>query len=217
MRPHRFLGPLLVALLATCRSGEVSGVLLQDDFSDPRSGWPSESHTDFSCGYDSGEYFVEANQPEWLAWSTPGKRFDDVTVEVDARLVDGPEDNHFGLICRYVNPENFYYFAISSDGYYAIFKREAGEELVILTGDGSGMLFSTAIRQGEEPNHIQVVCRGDQLSLYANGTLLETVTDPSLSRGDIGLGVGTAAEGGVRVHFDNLLVTGFPEPPEEER
>jgi hypothetical protein len=76
-----------------------------------------------------------------------------------------------------------------------------------LTGDGSGMSPASAIRTGGRTNHVVAVCQGDELSLYVNGELLETVTDDTHKRGDVGLGAGAGPEGNTRVQFDNFLVS----------
>jgi hypothetical protein len=103
-----------------------------------------------------------------------------------------------------MDEDNFYYFAVSADGYYAIFRRENGRGLEVITGDGEGMIFSSAIRTGGQTNNIQAVCQGDDLSLYVNGRLLETVTDDVHSQGGVGLGAGSGPEGDVRIQFDDF-------------
>ena len=35
----------------------------------------------------------------------------------------GPDDNDFGIICRYIDDNQFYYAIISSDGYYGIVRK----------------------------------------------------------------------------------------------
>lgn len=195
---------LILLLLCNCKSS--SKPLLEDDFGDASSGWGADERQEFDRGYDTGKYFIELREPNWFAWSNPGQRFDDVSVQVQAGLASGPQDGHFGILCRYVNPDNFYYFAVSADGYYAIFRRVDGGDLEPLTGGGSGMLPSPAIKTGDQSNDIRAVCQGEELSLYVNGELLETVSDDSHTRGDVGLGAGSGSEGGARVWFDDLVV-----------
>lgn len=198
--------PLVLLLLVNgCSTGDVPGTLFRDDFEDSRSGWGAEQREEFSRGYKEGEYFIELREPNWFAWAYPGTQFDDVTVEVDARLFSGSPASHFGVLCRYADEDNFYYFAISADGYYAIFRRENGREPEVITGDGEGMIFSSIIRTGGQTNNIQAVCLGDDLSLYVNGELLETVNDGTHSRGDVGLGAGSDLEGDARIQFDDFV------------
>ena len=137
----------------------------------------------------------------------PGEQFDDASVDADVRLASGSPNSHFGVMCRHADLDNFYYFAISADGYYAIFRRVDGGDMEILTGDGGQMPHSAVIKTGEEDNHLSAVCQGDELSLYVNAQLLETVTDDTHARGDVGLGAGSGAEGEVRIQFDDLVVT----------
>lgn len=192
----------LTALLLLCGCGN-RDVLLQEPFADRGGNWGEDRRDEFERGYEGGEYFIEVVEPYWFAWASAGKSFDDVSIEVEAYLDSGSPDNHFGVLCRQADQENFYYFAISSDGYYAIFRSLDGE-VETLTGDG--MLPSSAVRTDGQTNRIQAVCRGDRLSLYVNDQLVASTRDGALARGDVGIGVGAQSTGGVRVHFDDLVV-----------
>ncbi len=197
----------LLLLICGCTMGDDQGPLFQDEFDNPRSGWGTDQREEFKRGYEEGEYLIELHKPNWFAWADPGTQFDDVSVEVDVHLTSGSQDSHFGVLCRHVDVDNFYYFAVSADGYYAIFRRTDGGDLKVLTGDGSGMVPSPAIRMGGQTNRVLAVCQGDELGLYVNGELLESVTDDTHTQGDVGLGAGSGPEGDVRVQFDNLLIT----------
>jgi hypothetical protein len=213
MRPIKRGFRLLFLLLAVagCSVSDGGEPLLEDRFEEPANGWGSEEHETFGSGYADGDYFIEVTEPDWFAWSHPRPSFEDVRVEAEARLVGGSRDNHFGLICRYRNDENFYYLAISSDGYHAIFRRVDGGDLEFLSRE-AGMVRSPAIDTAEGGvNHLVAICEGQEISLFVNDEHLETVIDETLPRGGVGLGVGSGPtsgdEGGVRVHFDNFLVT----------
>ncbi len=197
---------ILALLLSSCGAGASRETPFRDDFEDSRSGWGTDQSDEFNRGYGEGEYFIELYEPSWFAWSYSGAQVDDVSVEVGAYLSSGAQDGHFGVLCRYVDEDNFYYFAISADGYYGIFRRENGGELSAITGDGAGMLHSSAIRTGGQTNNIQAVCQGNDLSLYVNGELLEAVSDDAHSQGDVGLGAGSGPGGGARILFDDFDV-----------
>jgi hypothetical protein len=199
---------ILSLLIYGCSRDGDQGSAFQDGFEDPRSGWGMDQRREFERGYSEGAYFIDLHAPNWFAWANPGVSFDDVVVEVDAYLASGSSDSHFGALCRYVDEGNFYYFAVSPDGYYAIFRRLDGGRLDVLTGDGSSMAFSPVIRTDGQVNRIKVVCQGDGLSLYVNGEPLDTVTDGAHSQGDVGLGAGSGSDGTVRVHFDEFTAAG---------
>jgi hypothetical protein len=196
----------LALLLLICGCGG-QGAAFRDDFEDQRGDWASDQREHFDRGYAEGEYFIELHDPNWFAWSNPGAQFDDVSVEVNAYLSAGSQDGHCGVLCRYADADSFYYFAISADGYYGIFGRKEGGGLDVLSGNGDGMTFSPLIRTGGQTNSIRAICQGNELSLYVNGELLETVEDGTHSEGDVGLGVGSGPQGDTRVQFDDFAAT----------
>jgi hypothetical protein len=198
---------ILLLLACGCTGGDDQKPLFQDNFDNSGSGWNTNQCEQSQCGYDEDGYFIELHQPNWFAWAYPGEKFDDVSVEAEAHLSSGLQGPHFGVLCRHVDVDNFYYFSISADGYYAIFRRVDGGDLKILTGNGDAMSLSPAIKTGEQTNRILAVCNGDELSIYVNGELLETVSDDTHARGDVGVGAGSGPAGDVRVQFDNFLVT----------
>jgi hypothetical protein len=182
------------------------GALFEDDFEDEGSGWGADNRDGFDRDYGDGVYYFDLRASNWLAWAHPGRRFGDVSIEVDAHVASDARDGHYGVLCRYQNADSFYYFAVSADGYYAIFRRAEGG-MSILTGDGGGMLSSPHIKTGTQVNHVLGVCDGDELSLYVNGQWLETVVDDAYAQGDVGLGASSGPEGNARIVFDNFIVT----------
>ncbi len=179
-------------------------VLLQDDFSDPDSGWPTSSSEDSEVGYRNGQYRIDVKSANWETWAYAGEDFDDVIVEVDITKVSGDNTSDFGVLCRYQDKDHAYQFAIGADGYYQIFRWEPDDEKMLL-GDGE-WLSSDAIREGNATNHLRAECVGDTLALYVNGTLIGAVRDTAYTHGDIALAVGTYDHGGTDVRFDNLVV-----------
>jgi len=190
----------LLTLTVACRGEDRT--IFRDRFADSGSGWGSESTESFDRGYEDGEYFIEVYEPDWFVWAYPGRKFSDVAVEVEASPDPDSPDGHFGILCRYRRPDNFYYFAVTQDGSYAIMRFEDGE-VDILTGDG--FLPSPAVRPDGETYLLRAICVGKELILYVDGQEVATVTDNVFRQGDVGLGVGSGPEGDVRVQFDDLI------------
>lgn len=178
-------------------------LLFQDSFSDPSSGWDRVRQAQGLTDYDAGKYRIYVNDTETDYWANPGLHFQDVNIEVDVRKIGGPDDNNFGLICRYQNMANFYFLMISSDGYYGIGKVENGSQRLI---EPDHMYPSWTIRQGTGSNHIRAVCDGSRLALWINGELVAETRDDSFAEGDVGLIAGSFGSPGVDVVFDNLVV-----------
>lgn len=177
-------------------------ILFQDDFSNGASGWDHVSIEGGAMDYDNGVYRFLIGTPHFNYWSTPGGTYTNTRIEVDVAKLDGPDANRAGIVCR-LTGEQFYFFVISSDGYYAV-GRTNGLESILLGQDQ--MRPSANINTGVALNHLRADCSGDQLTFYVNGFPLSTVTDATLTSGEIGLLAGTFADGGVDVIFDQFIV-----------
>jgi hypothetical protein len=180
-----------------------SNVLFQDDFSDPSSGWDRVNEEQGITDYVDGAYRIFVNDRNTDVWSNPRLDFDDTQIEVETQKVGGDDNNDFGLICRYKDTNNFYFFVISSDGYYGIGKVLDGEQLLI--GDES-MPPSEDINQGNATNNLRADCVGNKLSIHVNGVLLAEHQDDSFTSGDVGLLAGSFDVPGTDIHFDNFVV-----------
>ena len=180
-----------------------NNVLYQDDFSSSSSGWPEASDSDKAAAYSNGQYLMQAFTTSQDVWAHPGENFTDVSIEVDATKFSGPDNNDFGIICRFQDDSNFYFLIVASDGYQSIGKYQ-NDDLIYLSADE--MQPTDAVFSGTTTNHLRADCIGSTLTLYANGQQLAQVTDTSFASGDIGLTVGTFDEPNIAVTFDNFVV-----------
>jgi hypothetical protein len=179
--------------------------LFEDDFSSTGSGWDDIEDEEGITGYRDGGYRILINKTDWYFWSTPGVNFSDVVISVEATKSGGPDNNEFGVICRYVDEDNFYIFSISSDGYYGISKFVAGEQSGVGMED---MQFNDQIiKLGASTNNLRATCNGSNLKFEVNGQTLVDVSDSSLTTGDVGVIASTLEEMGVNILFDNFVVT----------
>ena len=185
---------------ATLPTGEV---LFKDDFSNPDSGWGQVVAENGVTDYVNGAYRIFVNETNTDTWANPELTFGDVHIEVEATKTGGPDDNDFGVMCRYQNPNQYYFFIISSDGYFGIGKVN-NEQQELLGADS--LQPSEIIRQGFATNQIQADCIGDELRLTVNGEKLFAVSDADISTGDVGLIAGTFDDPGTDIYFDNFLV-----------
>jgi len=183
-------------------------VLFQDDFSQPASGFNHFMTAEGVMDYDSGGYRILVNSLQTNFWATPRKNFTDARMEVDLGKLGGPDENRIGLLCRLTKHDNddgsdYYFFLISSDGYYGIGIYYGGHG--ILLGQ-SQMLASESIKKGLAVNHLRADCAGNMLAFYVNGYQVATAQDTILKSGDVGLLAGAFAQPGVDVIFDNFVV-----------
>lgn len=201
---------ILTFFLTACQSSWIAALVTQtgqplyhDDFSDPGSGWPQITGANGSMGYDHGTYRMQVQSPLFDLQAVSGQSYGDAQIDVDATLQSGPLDNRYGVICRFKDTNDFYFFAVSSDGYYAIGKIKNGATYLL----GQEMMdYSAFILRGSNTNHLRFDCIGNTLKGYVNGQTLAITEDGDFSRGDAGLMSGSFDEGGVDLSFDNFVV-----------
>jgi hypothetical protein len=204
----RLLSCVLLFALTACAAPSLTpssgsgSVLFKDDFSSSTSGWDRFKSAEGTMDYDGGAFRILVNGLQTDFRSAPHKDFGDVRLEADAGKIAGPDENRIGLICRYKGVQ-YYFFVISSDGYYGIgaFVNNQG----VLLGQDQ-MQFSDKIKTGTAVNHLRADCKGDTLTFFVNGSQLAQVHNATLKQGDVGLLAGTFSQPGVDAIFDNFVV-----------
>lgn len=183
-------------------------ILFQDDFSNPASGWTVTKREYAEFGYLDGEYRILLNKADFNTYSLlPNQTFDDCTVEADVRLVAGPSNGVFGILCRVEADAQIvhkaYVFAIRGDGFYAILKRTSPSFWDAIAYGKE----SKAIKPGNAVNHLRADCSGDTLTFYVNGEKLLEKKDADFKKGGVGLAVTTQPKSeALDVRFDNFVV-----------
>jgi hypothetical protein len=179
-------------------------VLFQDDFSRSSSGWETRHRADAIHEYRDGQYAMLVLSPHTSSWTRPGLEVGPVRIEVDALRIGGPEDNLYGLICRYRDDDNFIFLVASSDGFAGIGAYRNGRRELL---GGSALLPAASIAPGSSVNHLAADCLQDRLRLFVNGALIaEVASEGGPAEGDVGLIVGSYVEPGVELVFDNFSV-----------
>jgi WD40 repeat protein len=131
------------------------------------------------------------------------------SVQVEAVTTNyGNNANGVSLVCQY-NGTQWYEFTVSNAGLYSINAYDpsatALQGYIQLAGGGSG-----AVKAGQGAvNVYRAVCNGNELALYINDLLVNTITDTkySLTGGKIGLGVSSPQMLPVEVSFESLTVS----------
>ena len=123
----------------------------------------------------------------------------DVVIETYAQKVAGPNTNNISLVCR-GSDTSWYEFSMSSGGFWFIWLYD--NKYTLLTKGGS-----TAINLQGEANQIKASCIGNELTFYANGTKMGSVTDRTLrSGGKVGVSI-YAEFTGLGVEFEWFWAT----------
>jgi hypothetical protein len=185
-------------------------ILFADDFGNPTSGQLQKSSPMpgyYAVGYVDGEYLIKKLVPGWA--QSPGVplpgRYRDVIVRVNARLVGETENRYLVVACRDqgVSDSNYRLTVAPSDGSLSLARWDRGRETRLVERQ-----TSSAIKTGNETNHLEMVCVGSKIAAIVNGTQVAAVTDATYQEGGVLLLVSHAARSPsiVEGRFDNLAL-----------
>lgn len=173
----------------------------RDDFESP-TGWAEVDEINFEVGYSFGHYrmFVGLVTGDSPIFSIRQREYADLTITVDVIRQEGPQNGYYGVLCRFIDSDNYYRFVVSPDGNYSIGKKSGGAYTELAAGlDGE-------IYLKDKVNSIRAACLGDRLVLYINGKQVLAATDDAHQSGFVGLAAGTLDTAGLIVYFDNYEV-----------
>ena len=195
--------PLVSAFLGESPQATQDNQLFFDDFSETKSGWDRFTGEIGSTDYKDKTYQISVHEPNTDLFANAYKLYKDTIIEVSAVRIGGPDNNSFGVICRFQDEKNFYSAQISSDGYAGIFRMKDG--IYRLLGQDE-MIPVPAILGGSARNTIHFECIGRSLALAVNGAPVDAREDKSFENGDVGLIAGAFEEAGVVIAFDDFKV-----------
>lgn len=181
--------------------GKTQRLVIEDDFSDPDSGWLATSEDDKGGSYANGEYVVWADKTGTkMAELLKLGELSDFVFEIDSKKVSGEKGSFCFVFYRMHEYSDWYAFGITDDSEYSVVKYEAGQATAML----KNWTRSGYIKGGNATNRFKVACIGTQTNVYVNGYKLATVTDNTTLTGQIGLGIKSFSESGAKYSFDNF-------------
>ena len=110
--------------------------------------------------------------------------YEDVSISLNAEN-RGRNNNNVSLVCR-MNDEGtqWYEFSVESGGVWYLYAVDGKYNIL----DNGG---TNSLHQGREVNEYQMVCEGEQITLYVNGTEIKTVRDTTygFNEGRVGFNI----------------------------
>jgi hypothetical protein len=202
-------------------SSEDSGVLLQDDFSDSESGWPTRSDREADLEYALGGYRILVKDPRTAQTSSfdLGTEVDAlgleafVVQEAGSHILDG-----YGIGC-YRPDDTGYAFAISADGHYAIFTTTADRfgDRYLAEGDAPEVIRGFGAINRMEATCVAGELEKAELSFTVNGKEVAQAADVAGKGGEFA-GVDLSVFAGApeaAVRFDDVVAWNLSEPKPE--
>jgi hypothetical protein len=160
------------------------------------------------------EYANEALQmivytQNWFVWSTPNtEEYQNIHMEVTVTNNNTDSTTAFGIMChQQAVQDNFYYFAVTPAGEYAIAKAAEGQRDVFLTNEDQWAV-SELIPQEAASYNVGADCGNSTLTLYVNGQQIASVSDSSYISGGVALFTFSGEDATTTdVSFDDFLIT----------
>jgi hypothetical protein len=110
--------------------------------------------------------------------------YDDVSLKLEAEN-RGRNNNNVSLVCR-MNEDGtqWYEFSVESGGLWYLYGVDDAYNII----DNGG---TNALKQGREVNEYQLVCNGNEITMYVNGDKIKTVTENTygFNRGLVGFNI----------------------------
>ncbi|HXW01546.1 MAG TPA: hypothetical protein VEC93_24260, partial [Anaerolineae bacterium] len=178
------------------------GWLFQDEFTNPNSGWPSQSQANASFGYqDPTFYFLELTTPKSNLTVFHPLNLADFTAKTKLSVnysytLSG--DFRAGLAFRRAG-DNFYAFTVSPNTRtWQVLKHTPSNVEVLAQGRHS------SIRDSQQIFTLSVTAHGTTFTFHINDEFVVELTDPDYASGEVGFIVETLDESWVRIIYDAL-------------
>jgi hypothetical protein len=186
------------------------GMLYEDNFTNPATGWTEEKFDNYFVGYHEPEFYhIEITSPNYkTSIFAPDKTsYDDATIEVKAFTVAAKTattgDFEYGTAFRR-SGDQYYAFAISPRTKKWFVLKSSSNALEVLA-EGS----DESIHDLDAADVLRVDAQGPDFAFRINDHLITQVSDPDYTSGEVGFFVQTFDAPNVHIHYDDLAVRNF--------
>jgi hypothetical protein len=192
-------------------SGWAGELPFSDDFSS--SQWGTGTDDNKSVEYANGALQMIVYTNNHFVWSPPpGNRdYQNINMEVTVSNNGTDSTTAFGIMCnRQTTNGNFYFFAVTPAGQYAIGKAAEGRSDIFLTNNDQ-WASSDLIPKDAASYRVGADCGNSSLTLYVDGQQIASVSDSSYTSGRVALFTWSGEEAtNTDVSFDDFLMTQLP-------
>jgi hypothetical protein len=156
--------------------------------------------TSIEDDFNESSFHIQVHKENFVAWSIyHDLEVADILALTHAKRVS-EVDGAYGLIFRYQDVSNFYYFMVDDTGYFVLGKRLGGEWVDLID-----WTYSDVILTGEEFNNLGIMATGTELVAFINLNVVGEVIDDSFSSGSVGLiAQSVSDQGEMHAEFDTF-------------
>lgn len=177
-------------------------IILTDDFTNPDV-WTLARSPQASAALGVSELTLALHQPRGYLFSLRSEPLlSDFYLEITASPNLCQDADEYGLLLRTSPSLDFYRFSLSCDGQARLDKYYQSN-----ASSPQPWMMSGAIPPGAPSiSRLGVWVKGREMRFYANGEYLFTVSDPSLTSGNLGVFIRSAGEDDMTVSFSDLVI-----------
>jgi heat shock protein HslJ/uncharacterized protein YraI len=175
-----------------------------EDFNNEKN-WSTFDNACFKTEISGGQFEMTAKgQPETVCWEVSWPQLDNFYLETTLQMPQSCEpQDRFGFLFRAPDNNRGYLYGFNCAGQYSLSIWDGQATTVLVEPTQSEDILTTP----GAVNRMGLLVFGEDISLYANGVYLQTVTDYTyLDEGKIGYFVRAASENPFTVRYDQLRV-----------
>ncbi len=154
-------------------------MLYRNELTGATAGWASGQQ----CTFTSSGLVVHPNGGQAYICLAPLAPHADLAITVLSRQQSGSTTHAYGIVLRHATPHNYYFFGIDGHGHFTftVVVNDVNRTIIPFTA-------SSAIHTGNNAeNQLQVIAKGQVMTLLVNGTTVGQVTLATFPNGGIGL------------------------------
>jgi hypothetical protein len=179
------------------------GELLFEEPFNAAGTWGVEDTETHAIAVADGALRITIKAADWRAFAL-SSRLADFYLEVTATAADCGGEDSYGVLYRYVDADNFYYFGLGCGARYRARHYQDGEWKELINWTQADVVASGEGENGERVLGLRAV--GERFYFFANGQFLAEAADSALADGRLALLANSSPEAGLSVAFDDLRV-----------
>jgi len=192
------LGPVEAARTPMQPPANMRGTTFADPFTEATSGLPNGGEG----AYAGGSYILTPNAANRATWATYGAMYGNATIEATLQARTG--DGAAGLVFWQTGGDEYYLFAITTDGFYQVVRYQRGGWATLIGWTKSAAIVANG------PNKLGLKTSGAQITPAINGQTLPSAAAPAAGNGRVGLLATTFERPGFVAQFTQYTVAVMP-------
>ncbi|MCP3923558.1 MAG: hypothetical protein GY714_13345 [Desulfobacterales bacterium] len=175
--------------------------VFNENFNNNNNKWPEKDNETVSLRVNTGDYLFSHNKnnSSWLTWiKIKVDQTKDFLIESEMVKSKGINNNGFGIVFGLKDARNCFFYQISGNGHYRLYKSYQGNYFQIIPWSKSPF-----INKNNKKNKLSLKKVKDDLNLYINGNFINKIKYEKF----MGNGFGFRIDMQQEVRIENLTIS----------